>query len=142
MEHRTLESCGALFYCPGTKRYLFLLRNETKHAGSWGLVGGKAEPNETVMTALHREVLEEIGRTLTTEKIVPIEQFTSDDARFKFHTFLIKVSQEFVPDLNREHRGYCWVRIEDHPKPLHPGVWRSFQFDAIKQKLNTLEQVL
>lgn len=142
MEHRTLESCGALFYCPSTKRYLFLLRNDSKHSGSWGLVGGKAEINETVMSALQREVVEEIGYTLTNEKIVPIEQFTSNDARFTFHTFLVKVEKEFVPVLNHEHRGYCWVSINDHPKPLHPGVWRSFQFEVIKQKLQLLEQIL
>lgn len=144
MEHSTttLKSCGALFYCPATKRYLFLLRDNCKHSGTWGLVGGKVDPGETVAQALHREVQEEVALVLSTQKIIPIEQFTSDNHKFEFHTFLIVVSEEFVPKLNHEHRGYCWVGINDYPRPLHPGVWRSFKFDAIKSKILTLEQVL
>jgi hypothetical protein len=52
------------------------------------------------------------------------------------------VDEEFVPRLNDEHRGYCWVGIKDHPRPLHPGVWRSFKFDSVIEKLETLESVL
>jgi len=141
MENRAVESCGALIYCTTTQRYLFLLRNATKHADSWGLVGGKVEPNETVIQGLHREIQEEIGSTISYSKIIPIEQFTSDNAKFVFHTFLIPVEQEFVPELNHEHRGYCWVPLKDHPRPLHPGVWRSFKFTAIVDKLHTTESV-
>jgi len=44
--------------------------------------------------------------------------------------------------LNSEHRGYCWVYLEDHPRPLHPGLWRSFNFDVILNKIRVLESVL
>lgn len=137
-----LASTGALIYCTKTHRYLFLLRNTTKHSGSWGIVGGKVESGETVAQGLQREIREELGGVIKGAKIIPIEQYTSDNNKFVFHTFLISVDEEFVPDLNSEHRGYCWVSLEDHPKPLHPGVWRSFNFSAIVDKLKTMESVL
>ena len=137
-----LSSTGALIYCAQTHRYLFLLRNSNRHSGSWGIVGGKVEAGESVIQGLHREIREELGGEIKDAKIIPIEQYTSDNDKFVFHTYLISVDEEFVPVLNHEHRGYCWVPLDDHPKPLHPGVWRSFKFTAITDKLRTMETVL
>lgn len=135
------ENCGALIYSTSTKRYLFLLRN-SKQSGTWGLVGGKVEAGETVITALMREMHEEIGGTIRDPKFIPIEKFTSDNKKFVYHTFVCPVDYEFVPELNTEHRGYCWVKLNDHPKPLHPGVWKTFRFDVVKNKLAVLEKTL
>lgn len=132
---------GALIYSRATKRYLFLLRNGAKHSGEWGLVGGKIDQGEMPMQALKREISEEIGQ-LTYEKIIPLEHFTSDNGRFEYHTYIIPVENEFIPTLNDEHRGYAWTHIEDHPRPLHPGVWRSFSFESILAKIRTTESIL
>jgi 8-oxo-dGTP pyrophosphatase MutT (NUDIX family) len=132
---------GVLFYSQQTKRYLFLLRNGNKHNGHWGLVGGKVEINETAMQALTREIKEEIG-DVTYSKVIPLEHFTSDNSHFEYHTYIIPVPNEFVPTLNHEHRGYAWTHIEDHPKPLHPGVWRTFNFTSVLDKIKTLEGIL
>lgn len=132
---------GALFYSQSTHRYLFLLRNGEKHNGSWGLVGGKVEPGELPIQALRRETVEEVGE-LKIKKIIPLEHFTSDNAKFEYHTYLIPVDEEFIPRLNHEHRGYAWTSIEDHPKPLHPGVWRTFNFASVLDKIRTLENIL
>lgn len=135
------ENCGALIYSTSTNRYLFLLRN-TKHAGTWGLVGGKVESGESVTGALLREMGEEIGGQIRNPKFIPIEKFTSDNGKFVYHTFVCPVDYEFIPELNTEHRGYCWVKLTDHPKPLHPGVWKTFKFDVVKRKLAVVEQTL
>jgi 8-oxo-dGTP diphosphatase len=133
--------CGALIYSRSTHRYLFLLRNQKRHAGSWGLVGGGVEPGESPTAALQREIQEEIG-SITYEKIIPLEKFTSDNGTFEYHTYVIPVDAEFVPVLNDEHRGYAWTSIDDHPKPLHPGVWRTFNFRVVLEKIKTVENVL
>ncbi len=132
---------GALFYSQDTHRYLFLLRNGQRHNGHWGLVGGKVEGRELPIQALKREIQEEIGDT-PYRKIIPLEHFTSDNEKFEYHTYLIPVAGEFLPKLNHEHRGYAWTSIEDHPKPLHPGVWRTFNFASILDKIRTLENIL
>jgi len=137
-----LTNAGALIYCRKSQRYLFLLRNGARHDGSWGLVGGKVEDGESVVEGLHREIDEEIGLDLRAQKIIPVEKFTSDSKNFVYHTFVITVDAEFVPTLNNEHRGYCWVKLTDHPRPLHPGVWRTFKFGAVVDKIRTLESIL
>lgn len=133
--------CGALIYSRSTHRYLFLLRNQKRHAGSWGLVGGGVEPGESPTAALQREIQEEIG-SISYEKVIPLEKFTSDNGTFEYHTYVIPVDAEFVPVLNDEHRGYAWTSIDDHPKPLHPGVWRTFNFRVVLEKIKTVENVL
>jgi len=136
------EGVGALIYAKSTHRYLFLLRNKSRYSGSWGIVGGKIESDETVVQALVREIQEEIGVNYANGKFIPLETFTADNRKFVYYTFLINVEEEFVPVLNSEHRGYCWVELDDHPKPLHPGLWRSFNFDIVKKKIKTLESIL
>lgn len=138
---KRLEGCGALVYCVRTHRYLFLLRTGAKHSGSWGLVGGKIEAGETVAQALIREINEEIGPVISDPKLIPIEKFTSENKNFVYHTFLITVDEEFIPILNEEHRGYAWVPLQEHPKPLHPGVWRTFNFKSVIEKLHTIETI-
>ena len=142
MDSQHLEGCGALIYARSSNRYLFLLRNKSKHSGSWGIVGGKVDPDETVIQALVREIQEEIGCDYSTKKFIPLETFTADNEKFVYYTFVVTVDEEFVPTLNSEHRGYCWVELKDHPRPLHPGLWRSFNFDIVKKKIKTLESIL
>lgn len=100
------------------------------------------EKGEIATQALYREIEEELSVDLSTEKIIPIETFTSEDDSFQYHTFLITVEDEFAPVLNHEHRGFCWVGIEDYPRPLHPGMWRTFKFATVISKIKTLEAIL
>lgn len=142
MSDTPLEGCGALIYARSSNRYLFLLRNKSKYAGSWGIAGGKIETGETVIQGLVREIQEEIGVDYTNRKFIPLETFTADNHKFIYYTFVVATDNEFIPKLNDEHRGYCWVELNDHPRPLHPGLWRSFNFDIIKKKIKTLESIL
>lgn len=142
MDAGVVEGVGSFIYCTQTHRYLFLLRDQSKYSGTWGLPGGKVDLGEQPLTSLEREIQEELGGVIPGAKIIPIEKFTSDNGNFIYHTYLIPVEEEFVPILNAEHRGYCWVALEDHPKPLHPGVWRTISFKSVSDKIKTLELVL
>jgi 8-oxo-dGTP pyrophosphatase MutT (NUDIX family) len=139
---KNIVCSGALFYARNTKRFLFLERTKTKTAGQWGLVGGMAEGNETPWKALEREISEEVGKTPPIKKVIPLEMFTSNDSKFFFHTYLTIVDNEFIPTLNNEHSGYAWTNVNCWPKPLHVGLRNTLQNKAIKDKLQTVLDLL
>ena len=137
-----MNSVGVWFYSLDTRRYLYLLRNDTRNPETWGLPGGKAEAGETLLAAMERECQEEIGSFPEYIRLVPLEQFTSADGAFTYHTFFCCVSAEFRPILNHEHLGYAWINSLTWPKPMHPGLWNTVNFDAIKSKIETIKSAI
>ena len=129
---------GALFYSTSTKRFMFLQRTSEKTKGAWGLVGGMTKYNESAFDGLKREVEEEVGKTPSFKKVIPLEMFTSNDQKFYFHTYLIAIDNEFIPKLNEEHSGYCWCAFECWPKNLHLGLKNTLNNKGIKGKLQTI----
>jgi len=137
-----MMAVGVWFYCVTTDRYLYLMRNDPRHPGSWGLPGGKVEPGETLLAAMQRECEEEIGEFPDYLRMVPLEQFTSADDRFAYHTFFCCVDREFQPRLNSEHLGYAWIESQHWPRPMHPGLWNTVNLEEIKDKIETVKQQL
>lgn len=138
-----IECSGGLFLAKNTKRFLFLLRDQGKTAGTWGIVGGKKEPqDETAFKALEREIAEEIGPIPTIKKVIPLELFTSEDQKFCFNTYVLIVEEEFIPTLNDEHVAYAWCKFNRWPKPLHQGVKRSISNKTNKTKLDLLLEII
>ena len=137
---KSVDAVGIMFYSAATHRYLYLLRNDPKHPGSWGLPGGKIESGESMLDAVTRECQEELGMIPAYQKLIPIEKFTSNDNNFNYHTFFCAVAQEFVPKLNHEHIGYAWIASGTVPKPLHPGLYATFKIEEIRDKLSVIEQ--
>jgi 8-oxo-dGTP pyrophosphatase MutT (NUDIX family) len=134
---------GGLFLAKDTKRFLFMLRTQGKTAGTWGLVGGKKEPaDQTPHDTLMREVTEEVGKTPTIRKVIPLELFTSRDQLFHYNTYVLLVDREFIPILNDEHSAYAWCSIGTCPKPLHQGVRTSLSNKIIRTKLEILLELI
>ena len=130
---------GGLFLAKDTKRFLLLSRTQTKTAGTWGLVGGKKEPSDsTPFDALTREIQEEVGKTPTIKKVIPLELFISNDQQFQYNTYVLVVDREFIPSLNEVHDGYSWASYDQWPKPLHRAVKNSFNNKIIRAKLELL----
>lgn len=139
MAANTVNAVGIWFYAVNTGRYLYLMRNDHKHPDSWGLPGGKIEQGESMLAAMARECTEELGFVPPNERVIPIEKFTSADGKFSYHTFFCSVLSEFVPVLNDEHTGYAWVNSGIWPKPLHPGLWSTVNFEAVREKIAVIE---
>lgn len=133
---------GALFYALDTKRFLFLHRANGKTSGTWGLVGGGNELGESPFEGLTREIQEEVGDLPKFVKIIPLETFVSNDEKFNFHTYLVVVKKEFLPDLNNEHDGYAWTSFGKWPKTLHQGLRNTLQNKTNLSKLETVFQVI
>lgn len=142
MEPRIVRAVGVWFYSASTNRYLYLLRNDHKHPGSWGLPGGKIELGESLLAGLERECREEMGAMPMGTQLVPIEKFTSPESNFEYHTFWCRLESEFVPVLNHEHIGYAWVESGSWPRPLHPGLWNTVNIDTVQQKIAQVESSL
>jgi 8-oxo-dGTP diphosphatase len=130
------NSAGVFFYATNTNRFLYLLRNDPKNIGNWGIPGGKVEENETLLEGIERECIEELNFFPTNAKLIPIQKFVNKT--FTYHTFFCKIPQEFVPTLNEEHCGYSWIDTEHYPRPLHPGLFNTINFDIVQDKLKEL----
>lgn len=129
---------GALFYSLKSQRFLLLHRAQSKQKNVWGLVGGTNGKDELPWPALEREIKEEIGILPIIIKTIPLETFISTDEKFRFHTYLVFVSDEFLPKLNNEHDGYAWVSFGKWPKPLHQGLRNTLQSKKNQTKLETV----
>jgi 8-oxo-dGTP pyrophosphatase MutT (NUDIX family) len=140
MEFSPVNAVGVCFYSLSTQRYLYLLRNDSRHPGTWGLPGGKVDGNETLIQAIERECLEEMGSVPEYTRLVPLEKFTSADNKFVYHTFFCGVAQEFTPVLNEEHIGWAWIASGHWPRPLHPGLWSTINFEAVQEKVIAMER--
>ena len=130
------KSVGVFFYAINTKRFLFLLRNDPRNSGNWGIPGGRVEDGETLFEGLERECIEEIAFFPSVAKLVPIQKFINNS--FTYHTFFCNIDTEFIPVLNDEHCGYAWVSHSHYPKPLHPGLFNTVNFDIVQDKLTKL----
>jgi 8-oxo-dGTP pyrophosphatase MutT (NUDIX family) len=135
-----LIAVGVWFRSQDTGRYLYLLRNDSKHPGAWGLPGGKVEAGETLLGGMERECIEELGSFPTYQRLVPLEKFTSADESFEYHTWVCVIASEFVPRLNHEHLGYAWLDSGHFPKPMHPGLWNTVNIEAVQNKVLLVEQ--
>ena len=139
MESSVVNAVGVWFYSINTGRYLYLMRDDPKHPDTWGLPGGRIESGETLIEAIVRECEEELGGMPNYIKLVPLEKFTTADQHFAYHTFFCSVATEFVPQLNHEHTGWAWLASGVWPRPMHPGLWSTVNFDAVRDKISTME---
>ena len=142
MESSVVKAVGVWFYSVDTHRYLYLMRSDPKHPGSWGLPGGRVESGETLLEAMHRECTEELGLVPEYVRMIPLEKFTTSDSGFEYHTFFCTVNQEFQPKLNHEHIGYAWVDSGTWPRPMHPGLWSTVNFEAVQSKIAVIESTI
>lgn len=131
----THQAAGVFFYSKNTKRYLYLLRTDSR-SPTWSIPGGGIDKDETLLEGITRECHEEMSFDISELKLIPIQKFVNNT--FTYHTFFCEVENEFIPSLNDEHVGYAWVGEGQYPKPLHPGLFSTVNIDIVIEKLNSL----
>lgn len=124
---QTKMGVGSLFVSTKTSRVLLNLRAAHKtHSMCWSLFGGMVEGDEQPKEALLRELSEEMGFIPDIERLYPFDVYQSRDKHFKYVSFVAVVEEEFIPELNYESAGYCWIDLGQWPKPMHQGARISF----------------
>lgn len=130
---------GTLIISSKTSRVLMCLRASHKtHAQHWSLFGGMVEGDEYPKDALLRELTEEMNFIPDFEKIYPFDVYQSKDTHFKYFTFISIVEDEFIPELNDESCGYCWISLGHWPKPMHQGAKISFCNQKAEHRLKLI----
>lgn len=140
-----MSRASGILFVSLSKKALFLRRTSTAldFPEHWCFPAGGQEGDETAQQTAIRETREEIGflpegeRILLTRTASPRNRVglgtpvagsfpvPPPDAApmpdVDFSTFLQKVTNEFTPELNDEHDGWCWAPLDSPPGPLHPG---------------------
>jgi ADP-ribose pyrophosphatase YjhB (NUDIX family) len=118
-----LAGTGVLIFSKDTDNCLFILRSNYVPAPNiWNLPGGKVNPNEALIDAGRREVMEEISYDLNNHELKLIQVNKIFAPRFVFYTFAAVVEIEFRPILNWESSAFSWSALEDAPSPRHTGL--------------------
>ena len=134
-----ITASGCLFLSTDTGSVMLQQRSgAVNHPRTWGFFGGKAEGKERPVECLMREVEEELGLVPDVKKVIPINKFTSPNKKFIYHTFVVTVEEEFLPILNNESDGYCWVKVGNWPRPLHPGAKIQCSSKQFIKKIKTV----
>ena len=136
-----MNASGCLVLAIDTGRIMLQQRSgDTSHPRTWGFFGGKAEKDERPLQTLLRELEEEIGLLPDIQKVYPLNKFTSPDKNFVYNTFVVTVYDEFIPQLNDESNGFCWVKMGNWQRPLHNGAKAQLYNKDIIKKIKTIHE--
>ncbi|WP_028107731.1 8-oxo-dGTP diphosphatase MutT [Ferrimonas futtsuensis] len=92
--------------------YLISLRQGDQHlAGKWEFPGGKAEAGEDELTALARELEEEVGLEMTQAELMERKVFEFDDRTLELHFF--RVTGYRGEAHAREGQPLKWASVEE-----------------------------
>ena len=85
------------------------------------LPGGKREPGEDDLTALARELAEELGVRLVSAELVGVfeaQAANEPGARVRSHAYRVKVAGEII--IASEIAELCWIQPSSPPAGLAP----------------------
>lgn len=109
--------------------FLLTSRPEGKaYAGYWEFPGGKLESGESVVDALRRELVEEIGVTVAAAVLWRTQVVDYPHALVRLHFCKVR---EWVGTLEmREGQSYRWERLPVACEPILPGTVPVLQWLA------------
>ena len=131
------NAIGTIIQAKDTGRILLGCRSiYSDQPTTWCNFGGGIEENETPHEALRRELNEEINTDIDVSDATPLAVFKSPSRNFTFFTLHKEVPEEFAPEINDEHCGWCWADPRCLPKPLHPGFSDTLNHPSVKKFLS------
>lgn len=138
---RFLGGISALIRHPENDTYLILRRSAQKDvgAGHWECVTGRVDQGEGFESALHREVMEELGVEVSAEFIIATTHFYRGDPvpeneLLGVH-FCCTVDDPSAIAISPEHDAHQWATADQIHTLLGPDHWLSqvvHRADAIR----------
>lgn len=142
---RFIGGIGALLWNPEDDTYLLLKRADDRDygGGNWECVTGRVDQGEGFETALHREVMEEIGIRVQIEFIVSTSHFyrgkPTPENELIGIVYSCTTENPHAVKKSAEHSEYRWVTaaeayalIDDSTRWLHKVIERA---ETIRQHL-------
>jgi len=110
-------------------RVLIVKRAADDEVGNntWETVGGKMEFGEDIEAALIREINEEIGLTVTVDKILYATTFKTDPTRQIILLAYLCHSESHDIKLSAEHSDFKWATKEQLELLLPPEIMKDFE---------------
>jgi len=106
-----IQVAAALIF-DGQGNFLIAQRSRGKLAGKWEFPGGKIEEGETEKEAIVREINEELGLSISAEKIVGVFSRTYAEQEVELtlvQCSLCDLSQEIISD--GSHLQHTWTQF-------------------------------
>ena len=125
LHHFHIVLAVAGFIVDEKKRILIVHKGleEKVDAGLWTVPGGKINKEEPILVGLKRELLEEVGLTLTTAEWFGEDVFESNGFWFHGQHFVCEVEKTAPVILEKKLLEYKWITKKDIEKyEFHPNI--------------------
>lgn len=120
------QRAGLLFLAKTTGRVLLILEDSKWTVPTFPRSGPLLEDAQNLL------------KTYSKGKIIPIELYLSEDKGFEYGTYVCVVDEEF---LTLASSTICWALLDNLPKQLHNGLKTTLNNQIIKIKIETIMEL-